>query len=101
MPRELPPIEPDPVGAGERREPGDERDLGEQPLTRLMRERGLASHDLVAASSEQLTHKAVQRACRGRRLTAHMMEKVRRALNAAAAADYALSDLFDYGPAQD
>ena len=43
------------------------RAMGEQPLARMMRERGLANHDLVAASARPITHKLVMRAARGRR----------------------------------
>ncbi|MEI6082391.1 MAG: hypothetical protein WCR44_08185, partial [Verrucomicrobiota bacterium] len=60
-----------------------ERDLGEQPLNRLMAELGLKSHDLVAASTEQITHKMVQRGCKGRRLTKNVQGKLLRALNTA------------------
>ncbi len=75
-----------------------ERDLGEQPLARLMHERGLRSADLVAASNEQLTHKMVTRAAKGRRLTANTMGKVLRAWNLATEGDAAASELFDYVP---
>lgn len=43
----------------------------------------LGNHDLVDASTEQLTHKQVQRARTGRTLTLHMMQKVTRGLNIA------------------
>ena len=65
------------------------RDLGEQPLARLMAERGLFPRDLVAASDEQITHKMVARAMKGRRLTANTMGKVRRAWNRASGNDHA------------
>jgi hypothetical protein len=78
--------------------PGVERDLGPQPLARLMAERDLAPADLVAASTEQLTHKQVARAMKGRRLTANVMDKVLRAWNRAAASSAARADLFDYAP---
>ncbi len=73
-----------------------ERNLGEQPITRIMVERALKPHDLVAASSQQITHKMVSRACKGRRLTRNVQHKVLDALNRAADAQYALSDLFTY-----
>ena len=73
-----------------------ERNLGEQPLARIMAESRLKSHDLVAASTEQITHKMVARACRGRRLTPNVQAKVLRALNAAAGGSYSLGDLFNY-----
>lgn len=75
-----------------------ERDLGPQPLSRLMTERGVAPADLVAVSEEQLTHKQVARAMKGRRLTAHMMDKVLRAWNLATSGAATRADLFDYAP---
>lgn len=73
-----------------------ERDLGEQPLARILIELELKSHDLVAASTEQLTHKMVVRGCKGRRLTKNVQGKLLRALNAAAGKSYVLGDLFTY-----
>ena len=75
---------------------GPERDLGEQPIARLLAALGLSAHDLVAASREQLTHKMVRRACKGRRLTPHVQQKLQNALNARTAGSYGLGDLFDY-----
>lgn len=74
-----------------------ERNLGEQPIARLLATLGLRTHDLVAASSEQITHKMVQRACKGRRLTPHVQLKILGALNARTAGSYGMRDLFDYG----
>jgi hypothetical protein len=59
----------------------EERDLGSQPLVLLLESWGLSNHDLVAASPEQLTHKQVQRACQGRKLTLKMKQKLARTLN--------------------
>lgn len=59
----------------------EERDLGSQPLVLLLGSWGLSNHDLVAASPEQLTHKQVQRACQGRKLTLKMKQKLARTLN--------------------
>jgi len=80
-----------------------ERNLGPQPLEAVMLEHCLGNHDLVAASEEPLTHKAVQRARTGRRLTAHMQRRITTALNKAAAAqgktleqEWQVSDLFTY-----
>jgi hypothetical protein len=73
-----------------------ERNLGEQPLAALMRAQGIKAHDLVAVSTEQITHKMVARACKGRRLTPNVQSKIRNALNRVAARDYALRDLFHY-----
>ncbi len=76
----------------------DPRNLGEQPLARLMIERGLRPTDLVAASTEQLTHRMVTRAMKGRRLTANTMGKVHRAWNHAAESEHERRELFDYEP---
>jgi len=73
-----------------------QRNLGEQPIAGILSELNLKSHDLVAASTEQITHKMVSRACKGRRLTPNTQSKVRNALNKAANGNYALSDLFKY-----
>jgi len=76
--------------------PEIERNLGEQPVARVLGELGLKPHDLVAASGEQLTHKMVARACRGRRLTANVQNKVLNALNRASGKTFSLEDLFTY-----
>lgn len=73
-----------------------ERDLGEQPIAALLRELDLKSHNLVAASTEQITHKMVARACKGRRLTPNVKTKIRNALNKAADKNYTLAELFNY-----
>ncbi len=62
---------------------GGEREHGLQPVDRLMNQWKLDNHDLVIISTEQLTHKQVQRARQGRQLTLKMMQKVTRALNVA------------------
>ena len=79
-------------------EAGGSRQLGEQPLARLMAERGLKPKDLVQASSEQLTHRMVTRAAKGRRLTANTMGKVLRAWNLASGSEHRQEELFDYEP---
>lgn len=76
--------------------PDQERDLGEQPLAALLTELGLKSHDLVAASTEQITHKMVQRGSKGRRLTKNVQGKLLRALNTASGNTYTVKDLFTY-----
>ena len=73
-----------------------ERDLGEQPLARILIELKLKSHDLVAASTEQITHKMVVRGCKGRRLSKNVQGKLLRALNTAAGKTYSFADLFSY-----
>jgi len=73
-----------------------ERNLGEQPLALIMADRGLKARDLVAASREQITHKMVSRACKGRRLTPNVKRKIRDALNATIGGEYSLEQLFNY-----
>lgn len=87
-------------------------DLGDQPLDKMMDSWGLENHDLVEVSTEQLTHKQVQRARKGRRLTLKMMQKVTRAFNVAiwhrlnkeqkeAYYEYMHRDLFNYAKGYD
>ena len=73
-----------------------ERDLGPQPLVAILAKLNLKPHDLVAASTQQLTHKMVSRAAKGRRLTLNAQLKVLNALNAASGQNYSLKDLFSY-----
>ena len=73
-----------------------ERNLGEQPLARIMLEHGLKAHDLVAISDEQMTHKMVSRACKGRRLTPNVQSKIRNALVKATGRPYSMAELFTY-----
>ena len=73
-----------------------ERNLGEQPIARIMRERNLKPHDLVTASPVEMTHKMVSRACKGRRLTSNTQSKVLQALNRASGKNYSLAGLFNY-----
>ena len=72
------------------------RDLGEQPIAALLVHHGLKSHDLVAASTEQITHKMVTRACKGRRLTNNVQSKLQRVLNQLTGENYRLAALFNY-----
>jgi hypothetical protein len=73
-----------------------ERNLGEQPIKQIMLEHNLKPHDIVAASTEQLTHLMIKRASKGRRLTKHVQNKVLNALNLALNKTYKLKDLFNY-----
>lgn len=80
-----------------------ERNLGAQPLDTLLIEAGLDNHDLVQASAEPITHKAIQRARKGRRLTVHMQRRVATALNKALTIkgtpperEWTMKDLFTY-----
>lgn len=73
-----------------------ERNLGRQPITDVMDQLELKPHDLVEASPAQLTHKMVQRAMKGRRLTDNTRAKVIAALEAAASRSFEESELFNY-----
>ena len=73
-----------------------ERNLGEQPIARIMRKHNFKPHDLVAISSVEMTHKMVARACKGRLLTLNTQLKVLAALNRATGKNYSLGDLFSY-----
>ena len=90
----------------------EERDFGPQPLIALMEKWGIEAHALVEASPDQLTHKQVQRARSGRRLTLKMMMKVAHALNLAIFSqlpkenreklvEYLHKDLFSYSKGYD
>ena len=58
----------------------NERNHGPQPIDAIMARWGISNHDLVDISTEQLTHKQVQKARQGRQLTLKLMQKVGRAL---------------------
>lgn len=73
-------------------------DVGIQPLDAIMTEKGIRNHDLVAAVPPgTLTHKQVQKARKGRRLTTNLQDKVLEALNAySAPVSYAPGEIFNY-----
>ena len=73
-----------------------ERDLGSQPVEDILAEHNLTHHDIVAASTEQITHKMVTRACKGRKLSRRVQLKIVHAVNAASEQEYKLKDLFTY-----
>ena len=73
-----------------------ERNLGEQPIARIMADHGLKAGDIVAISTEQITYKMVYRACKGRRLTHNVQSKLRDALNKSTGKEYSLEGLFTY-----
>jgi hypothetical protein len=62
------------------------RDHGLQPLDGLMVRWAMTNHELVEGSEEQLNHKQVQKARKGRQLTLHLMQKLMRAVNETAVA---------------
>ncbi|MEM1294697.1 MAG: hypothetical protein AAGH89_04985, partial [Verrucomicrobiota bacterium] len=71
-------------------------EAGIQPLDELLTKFELSPHDLVAASTEQITHKMVTKGRKGRKLTANLQGKITRALNAAANQQFRAADLFNY-----
>ena len=78
-----------------------EMDAGPQPIDALLTELGLDNHALVAVSTDQLTHKVVAKARKGRRLTRHSQEKVQRAFETAVKGrdpevPCGMTDLFNY-----
>ena len=73
-----------------------ERNMGVQPLTKIMDEKGLHAHDLVAASDEQITHKMIARGRKGRRLSRNVQFKILRALINATEKQYTLKEVFNY-----
>lgn len=75
---------------------GKELELGTQPLDRVMEERGLKNHELVAASKDGLTHKQVQKGRKGRRLTRNVQDKIVEALSVSTGEVYKLGQLFNY-----
>jgi len=72
--------------------------VGVQPLDAIMTEKELKNHDLVAAAPPGfITHKQVQKARKGRRLTPNMQEKILEALNACLAPESReFKDVFNY-----
>ena len=72
------------------------RDFGEQPIAKIMIEHGFKSNDLVINSTEQITHKMVGRAAKGRRLNLKIQYRLLNALNKVAGKQYTLKDLFNY-----
>lgn len=77
-------------------QPLESRDMGPQPLAHLMNELSMKPSHLVEASPDQITHKLVSRAIRGRWLTPHSRRLVLRAWRAATGRETGLSELFNY-----
>jgi hypothetical protein len=72
-------------------------DFGVQPLDAFMTKHKLSNHALVAASIEQLSHKVVQKARKGRRLTSKAKAKILDALHQVLPEQkFAHRDLFNY-----
>ncbi len=73
-----------------------EKDLGEQPIYRILSDNKLSNKDLVSASTENITFKMVARACKGRRLSPHVQLKICNAMNKACSKIFSVKDLFNY-----
>ncbi|HNX68639.1 MAG TPA: hypothetical protein PLL75_05890 [Candidatus Omnitrophota bacterium] len=74
-----------------------EKELGIQPLDGMMVRLGLSNNDLVKASTQQLSHKVVQKGRKGRRLTLNAQQKILTALKAVTPDErWTLKDLFNY-----
>lgn len=73
-----------------------ELNCGEQPIKKILEENNLSHNDIVTASKEGITHKMVNRACKGRRLTPHVQVKICNALNNAVDKNFTVGDLFNY-----
>ncbi len=78
-----------------------QRDLGLQPIDQLMKQWGGENHELVEVSTEQLTHKQVQKARKGRRVTINIQRKIFNAIRKVAEdkeldPNLTIADLFNY-----
>jgi len=74
-----------------------QNEFGTQMIDKIMEEHLLKNDDLVNASCEQLTHKQVQKARKGRKITPNIKGKIVRALNAVVEKEeYSEKDLFNY-----
>ena len=72
-------------------------EFGPQPLPDVMSRLALTSHELVAASSSQLTFKMVAKGCKGRKLTPNAQNKILTAIKLARPEEeISLKDLFTY-----
>jgi hypothetical protein len=74
----------------------ENRNLGEQPIAAFLKQHGLSTQDLVAASPEPITHKMVTRACKGRWLTIKARNKMIQACRKATGINVGMGDLFNY-----
>ena len=75
---------------------GETREYGLQPIATILTERNITNHQVVEASTEQLTHKMMAKACRGRYLSSKVRQKILRAVNKVTGEQFKLSDLFTY-----
>lgn len=74
-----------------------QNELGTQPLDGLLVSLNLSNSDLVAASTQQLTHKMVQKGRKGRRISLNIQTKILVALETLRPEQkWTLQDLFNY-----
>ena len=74
----------------------NEMNMGPQPVDALLGTHGISNHDVVAADmTKGVTHKAVGKARKGRRLTVRMQRKILAAVNHCLAAKGAGAVRFD------
>ena len=73
-----------------------EYNLGPQPLDEVLKAINITNHDLVAGSTEQLTHKMVAKGRKGRRLTRNVQSKILNALTKVSGKEFTLEQLFNY-----
>ncbi len=72
-------------------------EAGTQPLDAILDDLGISNHALVAKAPVGLTHKNVQNARKGRRLTRRMQRRILETLSLAAPdSAYRIEDLFNY-----
>ena len=72
-------------------------EFGIQPLDTILDRLSLKNDDLVRASGEQLTHKQVQKARKGRSITPNIKSKIVKALNTKMEdQQYTQENLFNY-----
>ena len=77
--------------------PEEKSENGIQPLDALLTELNLKNSDLVGKSTEQLSHKVVAKARKGRKLTINAKHKILNALNTIQTQKvYKLKDIFNY-----
>ena len=74
-----------------------EKEHGVQPLDEVLGRLGLRNDDLIRQSTLQLTHKQVQKARKGRRVTVNIQKKIVLALNACGQDEkFKVTNLFNY-----
>ncbi len=73
-----------------------QREFGIQPIDKLLNDLNYNNKDVVGASTEQITHKMISRARKGRLLTRNVQRKILNAINNLNNSNLTLTDLFNY-----